>query len=414
MLLVSLLGGAGFDLAILRLNAGGHGKRPVQLSCALLVLVTLSEAIDLLGGYGEAALFDLLPIPLVQDVTFLFAPVLFLCASATLREPTALSPLWHAVPAGVCWSLFLWPELTLTGSEWLILAFWITFAVYACLYLIAMLRLLFDRVHMLKGFFSNLPEGSVSRIRRLWLILGHRFRTAATSCFMARQKILASCRNRGPPERLISEATRASLQNEETKTMTTLKIICTAACIALGTMAAEAEEFWDANALQNAHGTYRSAAPEPWYGGFGTREFVFANGRWELIFTHALDPAMTMRTFVFRTGGAYEIGGPNNDVTGAYDGTFFEEWKHVTLLTDVPEVIAGMGMAGCVLTPNLETDISQSGCAAWRPVAECGADHDILAMTDTGLQFGVRPADNDMCTPDRRPTALLPVVAKFQ
>lgn len=196
--------------------------------------------------------------------------------------------------------------------------------------------------------------------------------------------------------------------------MTTLKTICTAACIALGTMAAQAEEFWDADALQNARGTYRSAAPEPWYGGFGTREFVFANGRWGLVFTHALDPAMTMRTFVFRTGGAYEIGGPNKDVRGAYDGTFFEEWKHVTLLTDVPEVIAGMGMADCGLTPNLETDISQSGCAGWRPVAECGADHDILAMTDTGLQFGVRPADNDMCTPDRRPTALLPVVAKFQ
>lgn len=28
------------------------------------------------------------------------------------------------------------------------------------------------------------------------------------------------------------------------------------------------------------------------------------------------------------------------------------------------------------------------------------------------LYFGVRPADNNMCTADRRPTALLPAVAK--
>ena len=71
-------------------------------------------------------------------------------------------------------------------------------------------------------------------------------------------------------------------------------------------------------------------------------------------------------------------------------------------------------MGECALTYNLETDISETGCAAWRPVSVCGEDHDILAMTDAGLHFGVRPPDNDMCTEDRRPTALLPVVARFQ
>jgi hypothetical protein len=69
-----------------------------------------------------------------------------------------------------------------------------------------------------------------------------------------------------------------------------------------------------------------------------------------------------------------------------------------------------MGLADCGLTPNLETDISATGCAAWRPVAFCGEDHDLLALTAEGLHFGVRPADNDMCVPDRRPTALLPAV----
>lgn len=187
--------------------------------------------------------------------------------------------------------------------------------------------------------------------------------------------------------------------------------------IALAAMACiqpvAAEDFAPREALQTVEGAFRSAAPEPWYGGFGTREFIFADGQWQLVFTHALDPAMTLRTFQFRTGGPFEIGAPSETVAGAYRGVFHEDWKHLTLLTDNPEIVAGMDMAGCGLTFNLETDISETGCASWRPVAECGEDHDLFAMDETGVYFGVRPADNNMCTPEKTPTALLPVVARF-
>lgn len=177
--------------------------------------------------------------------------------------------------------------------------------------------------------------------------------------------------------------------------------------------AAAAQDFAPRGDVQAVTGTYRSTAAEPWYGGFGTREFIFAEGEWQLIFTHALDPEMTMRTFQFRTGGPFEIGAASQAVPGAFEGLFHEDWKHVTLLTDNAEIVAGMGMADCGLTYNLETDISDTGCAAWGPVAVCGQDHDLFAMDATGVYFGVRPADNDMCTPDRRPTALLPVVARY-
>jgi hypothetical protein len=166
----------------------------------------------------------------------------------------------------------------------------------------------------------------------------------------------------------------------------------------------------DAAMLQSLHGTYVSPQVEEWYGGYGTREFVFADGQWSLTFTHALDPGMTMRTFQFRTGGAYRVGEPSASVEGAFHTVFDEDWKHLTLLTPVPEIVAGMGMSDCGLTLNLETDISETGCAAWAPVALCGEDHDLLALIDAGLHFGVRPADNNMCTPDRTPTALLPAV----
>jgi hypothetical protein len=45
-------------------------------------------------------------------------------------------------------------------------------------------------------------------------------------------------------------------------------------------------------------------------------------------------------------------------------------------------------------------------------VADCGTDHDLLSLDATGLRFGARPADNDMCSPELRPTTLTsPVVA---
>lgn len=171
-----------------------------------------------------------------------------------------------------------------------------------------------------------------------------------------------------------------------------------------------AADFADRAALEALHGTFASPKVEAWYGGFGTREFVFRDGRWSLTFTHALDPAMTQRTFQFRTGGAYRVEASSKTVPGAFHTVFDEDWKHVTLLTDAPEIVAAMGMAACGLTPNLEADISATGCAAWRPVAECGEDHDLLALSGDGLHFGVRPADNDMCTADKVPTALLPAV----
>jgi hypothetical protein len=166
----------------------------------------------------------------------------------------------------------------------------------------------------------------------------------------------------------------------------------------------------DRAALQSLTGTYHSPAVEPWYGGFGTREFVFADGRWSLTFIHALDPAMTQRTFQFRTGGAYVVGDASAQVQGAFQAVFDEDWKHLTLLTPVPEIAAAMGMADCGLTVNLEADISETGCAASRPVADCGQDHDLLALSADGLHFGVRPADNDMCSADKTPAALLPAV----
>ena len=72
------------------------------------------------------------------------------------------------------------------------------------------------------------------------------------------------------------------------------------------------------DALSTLRGTYESTGAEPWYGGFGHREFVFADGNWSLTFTHALDPDMTLRTFQFRTGGSYAVGAPRMPSKGRF------------------------------------------------------------------------------------------------
>lgn len=165
--------------------------------------------------------------------------------------------------------------------------------------------------------------------------------------------------------------------------------------------------------LESLSGVYASSAPEPWNGGYGTRRFTFDGGRWGLTFTHALDPAMQHQTFRFRTEGPYRVGAASDAAPGAFEAIFFEEAKHVTLLTSDPAIVSAFGLADCGLQLNAEVDISATGCAGWKPVSACSEDHDLLAISAAGLQFGVRPRDNDMCTADRRPTALSqPVVQK--
>lgn len=165
--------------------------------------------------------------------------------------------------------------------------------------------------------------------------------------------------------------------------------------------------------LQKLSGTYNSKQAEDWgQGTFGFRTFTFKNGTWSLTFQLALDSKMENKVFEFRTYGTYKVLDLAKGVK-AYEALFYEEEKFVTLLTDNTELIAGFGLAQCRLTPFIEKNISEIGCALWPSVKECYEDHDLLALDASGqLYFGVRPADNNMCTADKRPTALLSPVIK--
>jgi hypothetical protein len=187
------------------------------------------------------------------------------------------------------------------------------------------------------------------------------------------------------------------------------------ACAGLFSPTAGAETaYLDAADVAALDGTWASPASEDWgQGAFGTRRFTFADGTWTLDFALALDPGMNAKVFEFHTEGTYDVLAPSAAVPGAYEMLFREATKAVTLRATDPGLIQAFGLAGCNLAPDVKTDISASGCAIWKPVAVCSEDHDLLALdSEMNLYFGVRPADNDMCTPEKRPTALLPAVVR--
>lgn len=57
-------------------------------------------------------------------------------------------------------------------------------------------------------------------------------------------------------------------------------------------------------------------------------------------------------------------------------------------------------------------DVFAGGCgvAGFAPAAVCHKDFDLLKTSGTGFSFGKRPMDNDLCTPEKRPSELSTVV----
>lgn len=165
--------------------------------------------------------------------------------------------------------------------------------------------------------------------------------------------------------------------------------------------------------LENLSGTYADPSPYNYGQAFGKRIFTFDKGKWTLDFTLSLDPEMKMQVFKFRTLGTYKVQAKSNKVPDTYEAVFFEEKKFLTLKTSDENLIKAFGFAPCHLTIDIEQDVSVNGCSVWKSVKECPGDYDLLSLDKDGkLYFGNRPQDNDMCSPDKRPTSLTPPVIK--
>lgn len=166
-------------------------------------------------------------------------------------------------------------------------------------------------------------------------------------------------------------------------------------------------------ALQNLSGTYMDEVPYAYGEAFGQRIFTFDEGKWTLSFTLGLDPKLENEVFQFRTVGTYQVLDQSNIVENAFNALFLEDKKYITLKTDIPNLAEAFGFSTCGLIKDVEKDISEVGCATWAAVTDCNEDHDLLSLDENGLlHFGERPADNNMCTVEKRPTKLTPGVKK--
>ena len=169
---------------------------------------------------------------------------------------------------------------------------------------------------------------------------------------------------------------------------------------------------WSQTPAVDIQGQWQSEQPEGAEAGpFGWREFTITEKEWEVSFTMYADKEKTMPVFTFRAVGPYEIQDKSATVEGAFNAIFRFAKKFVTLKTDNADVIKNLGFDACGLTKDAEQDISETGCSFLTSVAACGQEYDLVKIADGKFYLGARPADGNMCTEDRRPTALnLPLV----
>jgi hypothetical protein len=140
------------------------------------------------------------------------------------------------------------------------------------------------------------------------------------------------------------------------------------------------------------------------------RRFTLTEREWKLNFETFGDAGCTARLFTARFEGPYSLGKDSEKVAGATEGDFaFGRTFMTAHVQPVADWFQGAKCGTGAWKVGEEQETSATGCVFLKPVTACGMDHDVVKVEGDRLFFGQRPADNDMCTPDKRPTALTAV-----
>jgi hypothetical protein len=164
-------------------------------------------------------------------------------------------------------------------------------------------------------------------------------------------------------------------------------------------------------------GRYVSAcAPQPQADGstsYFQLRFDLTATRWSIDYVVFGDEACATRVLTVNIEGPYALTAPSTVVDGAWEARFGFDQKtmtpHVPFMVDTLSSLDGCGTGTWTLDEPM--DIS-GGCAAFgqQPVSQCSADYDLVMVDADGVRFGQRPADNNMCQPERRPAAISPLL----
>ena len=164
-------------------------------------------------------------------------------------------------------------------------------------------------------------------------------------------------------------------------------------------------------------GTWQSAcAPSPQPDGstsYFRLDFDIAADIWKLDYTVHGNAECSAPLLTVHIEGPYEIGQPSESVDGAHEAVFgFSDKTLTPHVQPLADMLSGMGQCGAgAWTAGEAQSVYETGCAGLgqRPKSACSADHDLVKVEGDTLHFGKRPDDNDMCSPERRPTALNPM-----
>lgn len=140
-----------------------------------------------------------------------------------------------------------------------------------------------------------------------------------------------------------------------------------------------------------------------------TRDFTLTKTDWSLAFSLFGDAACTQKLATIDIGGGYSILSDSARVPGAREATF--SFGRRTVVAEAKGFADFLGSTSCGAKPwvvGAKQDLLASGCAELgaRPLAQCGSDNDVVKVDGDRLWFGERPADNDMCSPAKRPQSL--------
>ena len=139
-------------------------------------------------------------------------------------------------------------------------------------------------------------------------------------------------------------------------------------------------------------------------GSFNQLTFQMTEGEWDLDYSAFGDDACTAGFLTVRIQGPYTLGAASEAGEGAREGEFGFATKTVTPHMDaaVDVVNGACGVETAKVGEALDLSGGCAGLGAY-PIADCAADHDIVMLKGDMLHFGARPADNNMCEPDKRP-----------
>ena len=134
--------------------------------------------------------------------------------------------------------------------------------------------------------------------------------------------------------------------------------------------------------------------------------FHLTESTWELDYDAFGDDICAAGFMTVNIQGPYELGAAAAE-EGAREGSFHFGERQVTPHMEAAVEMLSGACAGTVYSVDESTDLAE-GCAnlGLYPLSECPTDFDIIKLDGETLYFGARPADNNMCSEDKRPTAL--------